>query len=156
MPQSGGWRSVLAWEGPLLPEPHAEPCMPQFGGLKVQGKHSHSWTILKELKPFGLLPPRSHTATVGMCTEQPCCPAPAHPGQLGPNLCVSISTSSRGVENEAQKLLAPAAGLQVTRICKTPRCFLQPRLNVRPAESATGRCLQHVTQEPTVQQRCQG
>lgn len=151
MPESGGWRGVLAWEGPLLPEPHTEPCLVQFGGLKIQGKHSHSWAILKELKPIVLLPPHSHMAMVSICTEQPWRPAPAHPGQPGPNLCVSISTSSRGVENEAQKLLALAAGLRVTRACKTHWCFFQPLLNVRPVESTTGRCLQ-----PVVRQRCWG
>lgn len=82
--------------------------MAQFGGLKVQRKHSHSWAILKELKPFGLLPPHRLMAMLSICTEQPWRPAPAHPGQPGPNL---ISTSSRGVENEAQKLFASATGL---------------------------------------------
>lgn len=129
--------------------------MPQFGGLKVRGKHSHSWAILKELKPFGLLPPAA-TRTRWACAQS----SPAVLLRLTQDswgqTSVSISMSSRGVENEAQKLLAPATGLQVTRICKTPRCFLQPLLNVRPAESAIRRCLQHVTQEPTVQQHCQG
>lgn len=75
--------------------------MDEFGGLGVQEKHPQPWGVLKELNPFGFLPPCSPMAVVGICTARPQHPAPAPPGQPGLNLCVSISTGSRRVEDEA-------------------------------------------------------
>lgn len=64
----------------------------EFGELKVQAKHT--WTILEELKPLGIL--SLHIAVVSISTEQRQCPAPAardrtqHP----PSPAVAIETEA--------------------------------------------------------------
>lgn len=90
---------VLVWKDHSSRASQAEPCVAEFGDLKVQAKHPHSWTILKELKP--LVTPHCHGEHRHRAAPVSCWSSQGQGTQHPPSLAVAIETEAAFLHSDA-------------------------------------------------------